>query len=59
MKRFSKAIVIMLLTLSLALLASCGKEDKDDNNNNGNNGGQSGGIINPDGGVSGPIIPWD
>ena len=55
MKRFSKAIVILLITLSLVLLASCGKKDKD----NGNQGSFPGGNINTEGGLEGPIIPWD
>ena len=56
MKRFSKAIAILLITLSLVLLASCGKKDK---GNNDNQGGFPGGNINTEGGLEGPIIPWD
>jgi len=58
MKRFSKAIVVLLIMLSLVLLASCGKKDKN-NNNNGNQGTFPGGDINTEGGLEGPIIPWD
>lgn len=55
MKGFSKAIIILLMILSLALLASCGKDDgdKDDKTNE-----TPGVIIDPDGGVSLPPIPW-
>ena len=59
MKRFSKTIVVLLITLSLVLLASCGKKDKDNGNSNGNQGTFPGGNINTEGGLEGPIIPWD
>ena len=56
MKRFSKAIVVFLMILSLVALASCGK--KNNGNNNGGNNTPSG-SINTEGGLEGPIIPWD
>lgn len=58
MKRFSKSIVAFLMIISLVLLASCGKNDKD-NKDDGNNGSFPGGNINTEGGLEGPIIPWD
>jgi major membrane immunogen (membrane-anchored lipoprotein) len=58
MKRFSKSIVAFLMIISLVLLASCGKNDKD-NKDDDNNGSFPGGNINTEGGLEGPIIPWD
>ena len=59
MKRFSKSVIAFLLIASLVLLASCGKKDKGNENNNGGNEGGFMGDINTEGGLEGPIIPWD
>ena len=59
MKRFSKSVIAFLMIVSLTLLASCDKEnDNKENNNGGNNSGFSG-DINTEGGLEGPIIPWN
>ena len=60
MKKLSKALIAFTLTLSLVLLSSCGKDDKG-NDDEGVNGGKPvlPPIINTEGGVEGPIIPYD
>ena len=55
MKGFSKAIIILLMMLSLMLLTSCGSKDEDADKDHNDSPGV---VIDPDGGVSLPLIPW-
>lgn len=47
MKRFTKAIVAIMLTVTVVIIAGCTKpDDPNDPNNGGNNGGGNGGTLN-------------
>ena len=56
MKKISRAIILFLMILSLALLSSCKGKGNDDNKNDDTPKNPG---INTEGGVELPIIPYE